>query len=171
MSRVICGLAAATVVLFGTACADSSTEVTPGEQPAVLNVAPANGTTNIAVSGSITVTFSHAMQPGMEMLVILHEGSVTGAVVAATASWSADRRTLTLTPNAPLKAKTTYVLHLAPTLRGADGAPLNHAACAVLGGRTVTGSMMGGGMGAGMMGSGWQPANGTYGMIFTFTTA
>jgi hypothetical protein len=152
-------------------CAGSITEVTAREEPAVLNVAPANGTTNIDVSGSITVTFSRAMQPGMEMLVILHEGSVAGAVVAATASWSADRRTLTLTPTAPLEPKTTYVLHLAPTLRGADGVPLNHAACAALGGRTVTGGMIGGGMGPGMMGSGWQPANGTYGMIFTFTTA
>lgn len=32
-------------------------------------------------------------------------------------------------------------------------------------------SMMNGQWGPGMMGTGWQAANGTFGMIFTFTTA
>jgi hypothetical protein len=32
-------------------------------------------------------------------------------------------------------------------------------------------SMMNGQWGPGMMGNGWQAANGTFGMIFTFTTA
>ena len=164
MSRILHGLVAATVALLGSGCGSASTGVADNP-PAVLSVSPANGTTNVDPAGPISIAFTHAMLPGMEMLVVLHEGSVTGAVVAAGASWSPDRRTLTLTPSAPLKAKTTYVIHLAPTLRGADGVPLNHAACAALGGRTVTGG------GMGMMGSGWQQTNGTSGMIFTFTTA
>ena len=64
------------------------------------------------------------------------------------------------------------MIHLAPVLRDSDGAPLNHGACGALGGQRVTSAMMGGGsMGPGMMGSGWQPVNGGYGMLFTFRTA
>jgi hypothetical protein len=42
-------------------------------------------------------------------------------------------------------------------------------------GQWATGAMMGygpaPGLGGGMMGPGWRHANGTYGMVFTFTTA
>ena len=34
-----------------------------------------------------------------------------------------------------------------------------------------TGSMMNGQWGPGMIGAGWKAATGTYGMMFTFTTA
>ena len=60
-----------------------------------------------------------------------------------------------------------------------DGGSINLAACARLGGQYATAGMMGipagGGMmngawGPGMMGEGWRSADGTYGMIFTFTT-
>ena len=38
-----------------------------------------------------------------------------------------------------------------------------------MGGQWASGTMMG--SNTGMMGPGWQHANGTYGMIFTFTTS
>ena len=43
-----------------------------------------------------------------------------------------------------------------------------------MGGQWIMGGMMTGthgGMAWGMMGSGWHNANGSYGMVFTFTTA
>ncbi|MBK6308380.1 MAG: hypothetical protein IPF47_22705 [Gemmatimonadetes bacterium] len=54
-------------------------------------------------------------------------------------------------------------------MQGQNGRPLDHTQCASLGGRAVSEGMMSGGMG--MMGAGWQGADGSYGMIFTFTTA
>ncbi len=82
-----------------------------------------------------------------------------------------------LRPVPILEPRTTYVLHLAPNLRDARGQRLNPASCARLGGRQVTGAMLGAGPRAGMMNGpwgrqmGWRAADGRYGMIFTFTTA
>lgn len=137
----------------------------------VQSVSPASGAV-VATTTAVTVTFSHAMMPGMESLVVLHEGSITGPVVSSSAAWSPDRRTLTITPAAGVKAATTYVLHLAPGLRSASGNYVDHGSCSGMGGRSVSAGMMMGSRGmGGMMGAGWQAADGTYGMIFTFTTS
>ena len=152
----------------------------------VRNVIPASGATNVDRRAPITISFSSGMMTGMEKLVVLHEGSVTGPAVAGTAMWSIDRTTLTFTPANPLKSNAAYVLHLSPNLLDSKGDTVDFAACATaVGGRPVPSSMMkgssgmmGGGNGMmggtnGMMGSGWQPGSGTwgYGMTLTFTTA
>lgn len=172
-----------TVFLGVTATACSSSSTGPqGAAPTVLAIAPANGASAVSVTTPVVVNFSQAMMQGMEMYVVLHEGSVTGAAVAGTPTWSADRKTLTFTPATPLKPGSLYVLHLAPTMMAAGGEQVDHSACTALGGQNVTTTMMGGAttgggimgggaMGSGMMGSGWQMANGSYGMIFSFTTA
>lgn len=73
--------------------------------------------------------------------------------------------------------RTTYILHLSPSLQGANGQMINMTAGGMMGGQFVTGGMMGsGGMmngqwGPGMTRAGWQASNGTFGMFFTFTTA
>ena len=138
----------------------------------VESVSPANGSV-AAPTTVVSVTFSHAMIQGAEMLVLLHESSITGPVVSGSSVWSIDRRTLTFTPATTLRAATTYLLHLGPGLRAADGAGVNHQSCNMLGGRNVgPGMMSGGGVGSGMMtGAGWRTSDGTYGMFFTFTTS
>lgn len=133
----------------------------------LLSVSPANGVSGVSPTAPITLVFSHAMMQGAEMNVVLHQGTVTGPVVPGTAQWSDDRTVLTFTPDAPLTAATTYVLHLTPALMSATGQRLDHGSCARLGGQSVPGSMMGGGM----MASGGRMANGSYGMTFSFTTA
>ena len=133
----------------------------------LLSVSPANGASGVSPTAPITLVFSHAMMQDAEMNVVLHEGTVTGPVVAGTARWSDDRTVLTFTPDVPLAAATTYVLHLTPALMSATGERLDHGSCARLGGQSVPGSMMGGGM----MGSGARMPNGVYGMTFSFTTA
>jgi hypothetical protein len=134
-------------------------------------VSPANGAT-VATTAVVSITFSRAMMQGMETLIVLHEGSVTGPVVSGSAVWSEDRRTMTFSPAVPLQSAAMYVLHVAPGVRSADGGRLDHGSCAGFGAQSVGPEMMGnGGVGAGMMGSGWQMSGGTYGMIFTFTTA
>lgn len=176
-------LAAAIAILALAACrqtTDVLDSAAAADSPVVLNLTPPNAATGVDPSLPIVITFNHTMMPGIESLVILHEGAVSGPAVSGVATWSSDRRVLTFIPAAPLKSRTTYVLHLSPSLRSATGQRINLAACARLGGRTVTngmlgvgprGGMMNGAWGPGMMGDGWRAADGTFGMIFTFTTA
>jgi hypothetical protein len=140
----------------------------------VVSVVPSGGATGVDANAPIVVTFSHAMRSGMEQYVALHEGDVTGPVVLGTWAWSDDRTTLTFTSPAPLKAQTQYTLHLGGGMRAADGGFVDYGSCVEQhSGQWVTQEMMGGGMmgGGNMMGSGWRHPNGTYGMVFTFTTA
>lgn len=167
--------------LFLAACSRSDTGVGPSDAavnaPSLASIQPASATTGVAPNAPVVLRFSHVMMNGMEMLVVLHEGSVTGPVVAATATWSADRTTLTLLPQASLKGATKYVVHLSPSLKDTAGRTINLSPGTMMGGQNVSGGMMGstsmmnGQWGPGMMGTGWQAANGTFGMIFTFTTA
>ena len=174
----------ASILAVGACSANSSSPTNPAgvlaaDAPAVLSVLPAAATTGVDPTKPVIVTFTMAMLSGMEMLVVVHEGSVTGPQVAGTSVWSADRRVLTFTPTATLKAKTTYVVHFSPSLQGTNGKTVDLSQCTKLGGQYVTGGMMGstaGGMmngswGPGMMGAGWKASDGTYGMLFTFTTA
>ncbi len=137
-------------------------------------VVPAGGAVGVDPAGVITVTFSHAIMTGMEKYAALHEGEVSGPVVAGSWALSADRTKLTFTPAAPLKTKTKYTIHLGGGMMDASGHPVNMDPGQMMGGQYAGGSMMnGGGMmgGSGMMGPGWQGANGMYGMVFSFTTA
>ncbi len=129
----------------------------------------------------MTITFSHEM--GMQMYVALHEGAdVIGPEVDGTWSWSDNHTTLTFSPADPLKSQTAYTIHMGGGMTDDHGHTIDleqhgHA----MGGEWVTQQMMddrtkhGGMMGMSgddMTGPGWQhPDNGTYGMIFTFTTA
>jgi len=149
--------------------------VEPVGETTVLSILPAGGAANVDPGQPIVVQFSHAMGMGTEQYAALHEGDVTGSEVRGTWSWSSDRLRLTFTPAAPLKPATAYAIHLGGGMRDANGALLNYDHCTGQhGGRWLGRSMMGGSMmggGSGMMGSGWRHANGTYGMVFVFTTA
>lgn len=167
--------------LVFAACSRSDTGVGPADAaasaPSLASIQPASTATGVAPNAPVVLRFSHAMMTGMEMLVVLHEGSVTGAVVAATATWSIDRTTLTLMPQASLKGATKYVVHLSPSLKDSAGRMINLSPGTMMGGQNVSGGMMGstsmmnGQWGPGMMGTGWQAANGSFGMVFSFTTA
>lgn len=166
------------VPLLLSACGGSDNPADPVTSALSLaSLQPANAATGVAPDASVVLRFNHAMMPGMELLVVLHEGSVTGAVVAATATWSTDRTMLTLRPQVPMKRATTHVVHLSPSLQDTAGRMINMAPAAMMGGQTVTASMMGSGSmmngqwGPDMMGAGWQASNGTFGMMFTFTTS
>ena len=139
----------------------------------VVSVVPSGAATGVDPNSPIVVTFSHPMQPGMEQYAALHEGDVTGPVVAGTWAWSDDRTALTFTPAQPLKAQTQYTLHLGGGIRARDGGFVDYGSCVGQhSGQWATQEMMGGGMmGGNMMGTGWRHPNGTYGMVFTFTTA
>jgi hypothetical protein len=171
------------VPLTAAGCSDNPAAVE--EAPVLLSVAPTGGATGVDPSTPITLQFSHGMQMDMEMFVAVHEGTgVAGPLVDGTWEWSVARMHLTFTPSMPLDAQVQYTIHVGGGMMDADGHVVDlemHGHD--MGGNTVTqqmmddrmmqgGGMMGGNMGGDMMGPGWQhPDGGTYGMIFSFTTA
>lgn len=172
----------ASTLLIASACSEDAT-APRGEEPAVLlSVQPSPGSTDVTVGSSVVVTFDHAIAAGMGEYAALDEGDVTGPEVPGAWHLSDDGTTLTFTPDGPLKAATTYVIHVGGGMMDDNGhlVDLEHHGLA-MGGQWATESMMTGGMGSGMMGGGhtgehmgdgWQhPANGSYGMVFVFTTA
>lgn len=149
----------------------------------LLTISPQGGATGVARDGRLTVVFDGAMMAGMEQYVDLHRGDVTGPTHPIACTWSADRTQLTCTPATPLDPGTGYTVHVGGGLRNADGNqilmdPTLH------GGSWIHGTAPEGGMmGAGMnhwgdhaghswetMGSGWQDANGSYGISCPFVT-
>ena len=85
-------------------------------------------------------------------------------------------------PNAPIvvtfshvmQAGMQYTVHLGGGMRATDGGFVDYGSCVGQhSGQWATRAMVGGGVmgGGNMMGSGWRHPNGTYGMVFTFTTA
>jgi hypothetical protein len=146
---------------------------------ALLEVIPAGGETGVDPNAPITLTFDHVMH--MDMYVAFHEGAdVSGPEVDGAWAWSGDRTQLTFTPASPLNPQTQYTVHIGGGMKDANGHIVNlghHGQ--TMGGQWVSEQMMndrmnhlGNMMGQDdMMGEGWRHANGTYGMIFTFTTA
>lgn len=145
----------------------------------VLSIVPAGRATGVDPGAPIIITFSRPMQPGMQQYAALHAGDVRAAVVPGAWTWTSDRTTLTFTPAWPLAGQMPYTLHLGGGMRALDGGFVDYGPCVErYGGQWVTGDMMSGGMmrggmmgGVSMMGSGWRDPNGTYGMVFSFTTS
>lgn len=172
-------LAVAFPAMFGVfACSDDTGPAGPdGAESLLLSVEPRGGATSVSTGSSITITFDHPMNPAMSAYAIVHEGTVAGPEVEGAWSWSANDTRLGFAPASRLESATTYVIHLGGGMRDADGRHVDfQQRGGQMGGRWVTSGMMGGGMasgpGPGHMGDGWQhPSNGTYGMVFVFTTA
>jgi len=162
----------AVLVLVGSACSTDPAAL-DGETQLAL-VVPAGGTVGVDPAGKVVVEFDGAMMAGMEQYMALHEGDVTGPLVPGAWSWSGDRRSATFSPAAPLKAKTLYTLHLGGGMMNGSGGSVGfNRHGSAMGGQWATAGMMGNGMGTAgsMMGTGWRHNNGTYGMVFGFTTA
>ena len=166
---------------LGAACGGGSDSVPSGTDgsgrgapTALVSVTPAAGATGVAVGTPITLRFSGGMGAGMEQWVDLHRGDLSGEQVDLVCGWSGDRILLTCTLVLPLAPHTTYTIHLGGGMRSAEGVAVDYTAHGPgLGGQWVMGGMMTGshgGMAWGTMGSGWRNANGSYGMVFTFTT-
>ncbi|MEX2284115.1 MAG: Ig-like domain-containing protein [Gemmatimonadota bacterium] len=132
-------------------------------------VAPAGGSIGVMVTTKVTLQFTHAMRQGMEQYIAVHEGPVTGPLVAGAWSWSSDRRTLRLAPARPLAPLTLYTIHVGGGMQDTQNHMMGLDRNGMgMGGQWLSSAMMG--SNTGMMGAGWQHANGSYGMVFTFTT-
>ena len=146
-----------------------------GYGAALVSVTPSGGATGVPTSTAVTLRFGVAMAAWMEQYVDLHVGNVEGAVVPIGCAWSPDRTTLTCTPSAPLDPRTTYVLHVGGGLMTQPRQSIDYGHYGpAMGGQWLMGGMMGSGHGGhawGTMAPGWRNPNGSYGMVFPFTTA
>ena len=122
----------------------------------------------------MTMTFSGPMMPDMEQYLDLHHGEASGPVVPMTCTWSADRETVRCAPSQPLESRSTYTIHVGGGMMDADdhvGDLQTHMTGN--GGEWFMPTMMGGihdGMPMSGMGPGWKGTNGSYGLLFPFTT-
>ncbi|MGD2067172.1 MAG: Ig-like domain-containing protein [Gemmatimonadota bacterium] len=168
----------------GGACSGGDSPAAPGasETTALLSIVPTGGATDVDPPATVVVGFDHPMMPGMEAYALLHRGDVTGPEVPGAWRLSDDLRTLTFTPASLLQPGTTYTIHLGGGMMDADGRHVDFdahgdrmggvwASPAMMGRGMMGSGMMGGAVGDRHMGPGWQhPTNGSYGMVFTFTT-
>jgi len=184
MTKWIGGLGALLAAALVGGCGGGSSMTGPGMDgsgggtsggAAFLSVSPAGGTAGVPVGSPMTFRFSGAMGAGMEQYVDLHMGDLSGPEIAMSCAWSPDRTLLTCTPGSPLASRTMYALHMGGGMMSAGGMAVDYTTHGPgMGGQWIMGGMMTGthgGMGWGMMGSGWRNANGSYGMEFTLTTA
>jgi hypothetical protein len=94
------------VDLAGTAMTSPvSWSFTSDTPPAVASTTPTAGATGVALGSTVTATFSEAVQPGTISFVLQDP---SGNTVAASLAYNAATNTVTLTPDAPLAASTTY---------------------------------------------------------------
>jgi hypothetical protein len=87
--------------------------------PAVTSVTPAAGATGVSRSSTVTISFDRAMDPTTLNASTIFLTGPSGNVVPATLSYNASTDTVTLTPNAPLSAFTTYMV----TVHGGSSGP------------------------------------------------
>jgi hypothetical protein len=89
--------------------------------PVVTLVQPAAGATGVAVSVTPQVTFNEAINPMSAIATVLLRVTNTGVTVPVSYGFSADLRTVTLTPSAPLAAGTQYSFVLSFGVRDLAG--------------------------------------------------
>ncbi|MDH3215511.1 MAG: Ig-like domain-containing protein [Candidatus Krumholzibacteria bacterium] len=98
------GLAAGSVVWnFNT------TTVVDNTPPTLVSSVPANGTANVAVTTSLSLTFSEAVEQ-----TSLEEVFITPDPGSGVVSWSNGGRTVTFAPDSPLIDNTQYTLIILP---------------------------------------------------------
>ena len=153
--------------LLAAGCGSNMMDSELGTQ--LLSVSPRGGATGVAATSDIMLSFNRPMMTGMEQYLALHQGGVTGATMPMNCGWSADRMTLTCRSNQALAPGSRYTIHMGGGMMDADGQRVGMGRYGMgMGGQWATGGMMGGQ--SSMMGTGWACGNGSYGMVFEFTT-
>ena len=153
--------------VLSSACSSTMMDTELATQ--LLSVSPRGGTTSVAASSDIVLTFNRPMMTGMEQYMALHQGVVTGPTIPMGCNWSDSQKTLTCRPGQPLASATRFVIHLGGGMMDANGLRMGMERNGFgMGGQWATATMMGGQ--TGMMGNGWMHDNGSYGMVFEFTT-
>jgi hypothetical protein len=138
-----------------------------------MSVSPAGSAVGVATTVDVVLRFGTGMAQGMEEYIDLHRGDLSGPTTPLSCLWSADRTALTCS-HEPLQSHARYWLHLGGGLMSRAGHPVDfdqHGPA--YGGQWIQGGMMAGfhaGLPWGAMAPGWHARNGSYGMVFSFTT-
>lgn len=160
------------VAIGGAACDDGTTTLEP--ETTLLSVAPEGGASNVALDAPVEVMFDGSMHDHAADYAAVHEGDVTGPTVQGTWRMEEDGVVLRFMPDHDWQTGTEYTVHLGGGMMDAEGHVVDFESHGMeMGGMWADGSMMGGGMMGGQhphMGEGWQHENGSYGMVFSFTT-
>jgi hypothetical protein len=161
------------------ACSSDGTGPSSSPPPAgatteLLSVMPAGGSTGVATTTNLVMTFDHPMMVGAEQYLDLHRGDASGPLEPIGCTWSSDGLTVTCQPFQPLQHDSQYSFHAGGGMMDANDHPVDVGPNgAQMGGQGLMPGMMGGmhgGMPLSGMGAGWKAANGSFGMFFTFTT-
>lgn len=161
-------------ILVMTGCGSIDITVPTPASTELLSVTPTGGSTGVSNATLVAMTFSEPMMSGMDQYLDLHHGDAAGPLVPVTCVWSADRTTVTCAPSQPLDPNTTYTIHIGAGMMDAGDHPVGLQSHMAGNGGEWFMPMMMGDMHAGMpvngMASGWKGANGSFGMLFSFTT-
>jgi hypothetical protein len=102
----------------------SFTTVPDATPPTVTSTSPANGTTNVAVSTSVTATFSKAMDAAtINGTAFTLKVASSGVLVSGSVSYNAGSRMATFAPSSPLANATSYTGTITTGARDASGIP------------------------------------------------
>ncbi len=169
----VAAILACSTTLFTVACNDNNAPADTGTT--LTAVSPVGGATTVTPTAPIVLTFSAPMAQGMEAYMDVHQGTTAGPVMPMSCTWSGDRTSLTCTHAAPFDHGAMYTIHIGCGMMDSDDMPIDMDAYGHrMGGDWLQPGMMGG-MHAGQpingMGPGWHGSNGSYGMMFTFTTS
>jgi hypothetical protein len=99
--------------------------------PAVEAFTPADGATAVPTGAVAVIRFTEAVDPASLGSAALELRRFGVGPIATTRSWSADSRTVTLTPAAPLESFRTYEIRVSPGARDAAGRVMDEVAQAV----------------------------------------
>jgi len=92
---------------------------TNASPPAIVTTLPTNGTRNVNVNSTITITFNKAMSE------LATEGVVSSSPsIQWNATWTPQRRTLTLVPSSDLQSGATYTITISKGAKGENGMTL-----------------------------------------------
>jgi hypothetical protein len=100
--------------------------------PTVVSTVPADAATDVSVDTGLTVTFSHPMNPdyldwvipGPIWLLALDPPGISPEMPILEITWSADGKTATIYPVAPLDSGAHYKLVVSCSVGGENGVPL-----------------------------------------------
>ena len=126
LSRTITGAATGTPLIaeqtFTFTTSNSSgpgpVDTTP---PTVSLLTPTNNATHVSMTPNIQLKFSEAVLNVSPNTVTLHEGSVTGALVATGQMTAGDNHTYTFSPTTGLKQQTLYYVVLSNAITDTSG--------------------------------------------------
>jgi len=182
---VTCRLLLASFPIVAIACSSSpmADDLTESTGPTLLlSVQPAAGAVDVSLTTGVKVRFNNSISTNVRSYIALHDGDCPGPVVDGRWTRTPDGTGLDFSPFILLIPGTEYTVHVGGGMTDGSGQVFDLRLHGIpLGGEAATAEMVlgpdGMGMGMDMMGQTithtglcWADSDGTYGVVFQFTT-